>query len=93
VVLGNNVTAVRATLEDHLIGRRKLAHHDLSCGVCAASCEFSLPALLQNSYILRKMANSNDKGDRAITGKLIKTAACLHILGAGRGAYTGGGHL
>src|SRR4029453_9984167 len=70
VVLGNSVTAIRATLEDHLIGRRKLTHHDLSCGISAASCEFSLPALLQNSCVLRKMANSNDKGDRAIAGKL-----------------------
>jgi len=93
VVLGNNDRAVRATLQDHLIGRRKLTHNDFSCGVSAASCEFSLPALMQNSYVLQKMAGSNDKGDRAITGKLTKMAACLHILGASRGAYSSGGRL
>src|SRR5262249_4682611 len=93
VVLGNNDRAIRATLQDHPIGRRKLTHHDLSCGVSTASCEFSLPALMQNSYVLHKMAGSNDKGDRAITGKLTKMAACLHILGASRGAFTSGGRL
>jgi hypothetical protein len=93
VVLGKNDTAMLAILQDHLIGRRKLTHHDLACGVNAASCEFSLPSLLQNSYVLHKIADSNDKADRAISSKLAKMAACLHVLGASRGAYISGGGL
>src|SRR4030095_15323158 len=93
VVLGRNGTALRATLQDYLVGRRKLTHRDLSSGGTAPSCELSPPVALTDSYVWQKSADSTNKCDRAITGKLTKMAACLHIMGASRGAYTSGGRL
>src|SRR5262249_37881172 len=38
VVVGASYLAYRGALQDQLVGRRKLSHHELSCGVNVSSC-------------------------------------------------------
>ena len=70
------------------MGRRKLVHHEPPCGLNVSSCEFSLPTLIRNFYVLQKMARSEDRADRQATATLTKMAACLHLVTAGHGAYS-----
>jgi len=53
----------------------------------AITCEFSIASAISNLDALRRLAHSPDGHDRVVFSKLLKNAAVLQTMTAGKGPY------
>lgn len=69
------------------IGHRRIETHDHGTDIREFSSEFSIPSALNSLGRLRAMQVSSDARDVRILRKVLKTAAVLNQMGAGKGVY------
>ncbi len=69
------------------ISCRELREHALGGGQRAFFSQFSLVSALYNLKCLRQLAQSSDHHERAVHSKIVKNAAILHMVTAGKGSY------
>jgi hypothetical protein len=60
---------------------------NLTPGLNACICEFSVPSAINQLQTLRSLRSSGDRHDRSLYAKIFKDAAALQMLTAYRGAY------
>lgn len=87
IALNNNEGSLGKCPVADGIGRRKVHKYDLGTGKSLMQSEVSILTLVEKSPVLRHVCQSKETADRQITDKLIKTAAALHVITAGHGAY------
>jgi hypothetical protein len=87
VLLGPDDGSLTKALKSEPIGRRHIKRFDVAGGHSMTRCEFSLVSALQNADVLTRLMNSKSDSDREISDKLVKMAAVLTQVTAGRGAY------
>ena len=87
VCLGNKNANLLQSMSEHQVGRRRVKAFDISSGLSATKCEFSIVSLMQNTNVLNQLLTSTDDSDRAIAGKLAKMAAALSFATQGHGPY------
>ena len=83
----SHVTLTKA-LKSEPLGRRLLKNFDISGGHSVTRCEVSLVTLLQNCEVLKRLMLSKNDNEQILAGKLVKMAAILSQVTAGRGAYS-----
>src|SRR5262249_14321777 len=70
-------------------GHRRVHTVTIPTGEEARLSEVSFTCVVRDSKILGCVAQSTDQEHGAMFNNLVKMAACLHVVGAARGAYTG----
>ncbi len=68
---------------------RRMRNIPVPNGEEAVVSEVSFTSAVRYSKILGCVAQSTDREHRAMFNDLVKMAACLHVVGAGRGRYIG----
>jgi hypothetical protein len=59
----------------------------VTAGVHAFVCEFSLPSAIAKLNTLSALSHSADSQDRALYARMLKNAAVLQVVTAGKGPY------
>ncbi len=71
------------------VGRRLVKTHEIEGGTHVAICDFSIVSLMSTADHMRALRQPSNSLERKLAERLVKTAAVLHQVTAGRGAYTG----
>ncbi len=88
MLIGPNDGSVSKALKSEAVGRRSIKAFDVPGNNQVITCDYSLTSLVHNTDILTRLMKSENHGDRAIADKLVKMAAVLSTVTAGRGAYS-----
>jgi hypothetical protein len=85
-VLGQDKSAVARAMQTDRLPRRQTRHIQ-AANASLSTSEFPLLSFMQSAMILRAVLGSENKADRLLSTKLIKTAACLIQVTSSHGAY------
>ena len=88
VVLGAGDVQPMHHLSGDSVGRRRIKTFELAGGHNVMSSEISIVSLMQQEPVLKNLVRSAKLSDKALSQKLIKTAACLSQVTSGHGAYS-----
>lgn len=85
------LSSASLTADEHLradgVGRRNFRQVFSAKNLCVTSCEFSIVSLIGNANHLRALSHPESSVERKISSHMMKTAAALQMLTAGKGAY------
>lgn len=88
VIVGRAGYSFARVLGEDAVGRRRMRHLDLGNNSNVITSEVSLVSLLENTDILSRLARSPAVEDKAIVGKILKTAVALSMVTQSHGAYS-----
>ncbi|HEY9867846.1 MAG TPA: hypothetical protein V6D08_01455, partial [Candidatus Obscuribacterales bacterium] len=80
--------ALTRALKSEPVGRRNMRNFDMPGGHSMTRGEVSLVSLFVNDEVIKRLMASGNERDKAIAGRLLKMAAVLNQVTAGRGAYS-----
>jgi hypothetical protein len=89
LIVGQSKTAVKNLMKDDQIGRRHV-QNNYNLNAYLVNSEISPISVMRNSALLAKIINGKATAEMSVRNRLVKTAACLMSLTAGKGAFEQG---
>ena len=87
IIVGPSGNTLVKTFKNDLFSRRRISRFDIGGGNSVVKSDISLVSLMQRHEVMSRLVHSSNPSDHALAEKVIKMAACIHMVTAKKGAY------